>query len=282
MACSKAIIAVAGYGTRRLPITKAIEKCMLPVGNRPIIDYVVEDCIKAGITEFYFVVGEEFSQLKRYYGHNQLLEEYLANKGKLRELDEINNLSTKAKFHYVIQDQHQPYGTAVPIALCARIIGKDEQVIVAGGDDFVFNADGSSEFQRLLSAVEHSGATAGMLAAEVPLDQVGRYGVLQTNRQESGALHFARVIEHPDPATSPSNLINITKFVFDHDMLNYAEKVLDLPPASNGEFQLTEALNLYARANKPLVVLPASGDYLDGGTTEGWLHANQQVIGTQQ
>lgn len=277
MTCTKAIIAVAGYGTRRLPITKAIEKCMLPVGNRPIIDYVVEDCIKAGITEFYFVVGEEFSQLKRYYGHNQLLEEYLANKGKTNELDEINHLSSKAKFHYVIQDQHQPYGTAVPIALCARIIGKDEQVLVAGGDDFVYNTDGSSEFQRLLQAIEQGGATAGMLAAEVPMHEVGRYGVLQT-RQEANTTYFERVIEHPDPATSPSNLINITKFVFDHQMLEFAEKVLDLPPAANGEYQLTEALNLYAKANKPFVVLPATGEYLDGGTTEGWLYANQRVI----
>jgi UTP--glucose-1-phosphate uridylyltransferase len=267
MSCSKAI-------------TKAIEKCMLPVGNRPIIDYVVEDCIKAGITEFYFVVGEEFSQLKRYYGYNQLLEEYLQNKGKTRELAEVAEIRTKARFHYVIQDQHQPYGTAVPIALCARIIGKDEQVIVAGGDDFVFNADGSSEFQRLLDAVEQSGATAGMLAAQVPMQDVGRYGVLQTNHGDNGKLYFEKVIEHPDPATSPSNLINITKFVFDHDMLDYAEKVLDLPPAANGEYQLTEALNLYAQAGKPFVVQPANGEYLDGGTTEGWLHANQRIIGS--
>jgi UTP--glucose-1-phosphate uridylyltransferase len=279
MNCTKAIIFVAGYGTRRLPITKAIEKCMLPVGNRPIIDYVVEDCIKAGITEFYFVVGEEFSQLKRYYGSNQLLEEYLQNKGKTKELAEVNELRTKARFHYVIQDQHQPYGTAVPIALCARIIGRDEQVVVAGGDDFVYNPDGSSEFARLLDAVEQSGATAGMLAAKVPHQDVGRYGVLQTSTTENGRTFFEKVIEHPDPETAPSNLINITKFVFDHRMLEYAEEVLERPAAPNGEYQLTEALNIYAGNGKPLLVLPAAGEYLDGGTTEGWLYANQRVIG---
>src|SRR5688500_14108078 len=107
--CKKAIIPVAGFGTRRLPITKAVEKCMLPVGNRPLIDYVVEDCIKAGVEEFYFVVGEEFQQLKRYYGHNQLLEEYLQRNGKQEALDEILAIAHKARFHYVIQDQHQPY-----------------------------------------------------------------------------------------------------------------------------------------------------------------------------
>jgi UTP--glucose-1-phosphate uridylyltransferase len=275
--CTKAIIAVAGYGTRRLPITKAIEKCMLPVGNRPIVDYVVEDCIKAGVTEFFFVVGEEFAQLKRYYGHNQLLEEYLRAHNKLEALQEILDLADKARFHYVIQDQHQPYGTAVPIALCGHLIGDQEQVIVAGGDDFVYSADGASEIGRLIRQVEAAGVTAGMLAAEVPRQEVGRYGVLQT-RTDNGHLLFERVVEHPDPETTPSNLINITKFVFDNDMFACAEQVLHLPPAANGEYQLTEALNLYRR-NKPLVVLPTTGEYLDSGTTEGWVHANQRVVG---
>ena len=102
MKCTKAIIPIAGYGTRRLPITKAIEKHMLPLGNRPMVDYLVEDCIRAGITEFMFVVGEEFDQIRRYYGQNQLLEEYLENKGKTDELEEIRSLNKKARFHYVI------------------------------------------------------------------------------------------------------------------------------------------------------------------------------------
>lgn len=277
--CTKAIIPVAGFGTRRLPITKAVEKCMLPIGDRPIIDYVVEDCLKAGVQDFYFVVGEEFSQLKRYYGHHQLLEEHLKDHGKTHELEQINALADKARFHYIIQDQHQPYGTAVPIALCARMIAPGEQVLVAGGDDFVYNPDGSSEMARLLQAVNQADATSGMLAAEVPHEETARYGVLQTNTDEKGHMLFQQVVEHPDPATSPSNLINITKFVFDSEMLDCAKKILDLPPAANGEYQLTDALNLYSQRGKKLVVLPAAGEYLDGGTTQGWLHANNRVVG---
>lgn len=276
--CKKAIIPVAGFGTRRLPITKAVEKCMLPVGNRPLVDYVVEDCIKAGVEEFYFVVGEEFAQLKRYYGHNQLLEEYLQRLGKTKALDEIDSISKKARFHYVIQDQHQPYGTAVPIALCSHLIGVDEQVLVAGGDDFTFNPDGSSELGRLLSAVAGSNVTAGMLVAEIPREEVGRYGTLQTRQDEQGNLLFEQIVEHASPETAPSNLINITKFVFDKAMMGYAKEVLERPPAANGEYQLTEALNLYAQSGKPFLVLPVKGEYLDGGTTEGWLHANNRII----
>jgi UTP--glucose-1-phosphate uridylyltransferase len=278
--CTKAIIPVAGFGTRRLPITKAVEKCMLPIGDRPIIDYVVEDCLKAGVQDFYFVVGEEFAQIKRYYGHHQLLEEHLRDHNKTKELEQILALAEKARFHYVIQDQHQPYGTAVPVALCARMIGEGEQVIVAGGDDFVYNPDGSSEIARLLEATRSAGVTAGMLASEIPQENVGRYGVFQTHPDEKGNLIFEQVVEHPDPATAPSNLINITKFVFDSTMLDCAKKVLDMPPAANGEYQLTEALNLYSR-QKQLLVLPIQGEYLDGGTTEGWLYANNRIIGKQ-
>ncbi|HEU4913828.1 MAG TPA: sugar phosphate nucleotidyltransferase [Candidatus Saccharimonadales bacterium] len=277
-ACTKAIIPVAGFGTRRLPITKAVEKCMLPIGDRPIIDYVVEDCLKAGVKDFYFVVGEEFAQLKRYYGHHQLLEEHLRDHNKQTELDQILGLTQKARFHYVIQDQHQPYGTAVPVALCARMINEGEQVLVAGGDDFVYRPDGSSQMARLLNAVHGAGVTAGMLAAEVPQKDVGRYGVLQAHPDTAGNLIFEKVVEHPDPQTTPSTLINITKFVFDSTMLDCAKKVLDLPPAANGEYQLTDALNLYSK-QKHLLVLPVDGEYLDGGTTEGWLYANNRILG---
>ncbi|MGH7196283.1 MAG: sugar phosphate nucleotidyltransferase [Candidatus Saccharimonadales bacterium] len=128
MNISKAFIPMAGYGTRRLPVTKALEKCMLPIGNRPIVDYVVGDCLKAGVTDIIFVVGEQFNQLQTYYGRNMLLEEYLKDKGKTKELEEIIDLSEKATFHYVVQDQHQPYGTAVPVALCADLVNDDEQV----------------------------------------------------------------------------------------------------------------------------------------------------------
>jgi UTP--glucose-1-phosphate uridylyltransferase len=277
--CKKAIIPVAGFGTRRLPITKAVEKCMLPVGNRPLIDYVVEDCIKAGVEEFYFVVGEEFAQLKRYYGHNQLLEEYLQRLGKEKALDEVNSIGTKARFHYVIQDQHQPYGTAVPVELCSHLIGQGEQVLIAGGDDFVYNPDGSSEMARLLEAVAKSSATGGMLASAIPREEVGRYGTLQTTDDGQGNLLFEKVVEHAKPEDAPSNLINISKYVFDKTMMDLAKEVLARPPAANGEYQITEILNMYVQAGHPLAVLPAKGEYLDGGTTEGWLYANNRIIG---
>lgn len=272
MNCTKAIIPMAGYGTRRLPITKAIDKCMLPVGNRPIVDYVVEDCIKAGITDIIFVVGEQFDQLQQFYGRNLLLEEYLRSNGKTKELQGIIDLAEKANFHYVVQDQHQPYGTAVPVALCADLIDANEQALVLMGDDFIYNRDGGSEVARLLSAAREAGVTAGMLAVEVPREDVHLYGVVRT---ESGV--FKEIVEKPKTEDAPSNLINISKYLFDKEMLNYAQDIA-YGHAADGERYVTEALNRYVQAGKSIVVQPVQGEYLDGGSIDGWLHANNVVL----
>src|SRR3954447_9541764 len=99
MKITKAIIPVAGWGTRRLPITKAIEKCMLPIGNRPIVDYVVQDCLKAGINDIYFVVGEDSTQLEDYYRSNIQLNDYLKRNHKEDKLPLIAPLG-EVKLHF--------------------------------------------------------------------------------------------------------------------------------------------------------------------------------------
>ena len=116
MTITKAIIPVAGWGTRRLPITKSIEKCMLPIGNRPIVDYVVQDCIAAGITDIYFVVSEESSQIQAYYEDNGALNTYLIANGKEDYLPMVAP-PKNVKFHYVVQNTLGKYGTAVTVAL---------------------------------------------------------------------------------------------------------------------------------------------------------------------
>jgi len=278
MNCTKAIILVAGFGTRRLPITKAVEKSMLPIGNRPIVDYIVEDCLKAGITDIIFVVGEQFNQLQTYYGHNQLLEEYLQGKGKAEQLKMLNELASQARFHYVVQDQHQPYGTAVPVALCADMISEGEQILVLSGDDFIYNADGSSEVKRLVETVEASGATVGLLAARVPQKEVSRYGVIKTESRD-GQEFFQRIVEQPKVEQAPSNLINISKYVFDYEAMQAVLQVMKDPPAANGEYQITEVLNICVANNKLVTLVPIEGEYLDGGSREGWLRANNVVFG---
>jgi len=272
---TKAIILTAGYGTRRLPITKALEKCMLPIGNRPLIDYIVEDCIIAGITDIMFVVGEQSDQIRTYYGTNQLLEDYLRRLGKASQLEQVTSIARKASFHYVVQSSSMPYGTAVPVDLCSFWVGADDQVLVAAGDNFLYRTDGKSDLARLLTAVELDGATAGLLASKLPREQlIG--GVIELGADNR---HFKDILETSDPEAATSNLFNASKYLFDRAMFDYAHKVMLNPPAENGEYQVTEALKAYVRdEGKQLVVEYAEGIYLDGGSTAGWLHANNVVL----
>lgn len=273
----KAIIPVAGFGTRRLPITKAIEKCMLPVGDRPIIDYVVEDCLKAGIEEFIFVVGEDFQQLKRYYGHNQLLETYLEDKGKTAELKEVQDLATKARFRYVIQDQHQPYGTAVPVWLARYLINPDEKVLVVFGDQFLYREDGSSEMADFLAAAAQTNTPAAMLAVEVPWEEVSNWGIVSTEQQGDLEL-FKNIVEKPTRETAPTNLNNGSCFVFSHDIFPFLEK--NVNTEQKGEHMITDVLNAYVSSGKQIALIRAKGEWMDCGTTINWLRTNDRIVGT--
>jgi len=265
---TKAIIPVAGWGTRRLPITKAIEKCMLPIGNRPLVDYVVQDCIQAGITDIYFIVSEESSQLQSYYEDNGTLNTYLIAAGK-EELLPLVAPPREVRFHYVIQDALGKYGTAIPVGLAMPHVTSGESVVVLMGDDFIFNADGSSEVARLIAATPEGGNA--MLGVRVPRERVGQYGVLELNDRSE----FVRIVEKPAPEQAPSTLINVSKYVLNYELLtriaDYANIML------SGEYLITEPINEYIANGGTFKVVPATGEYLDGGTLEGWLHANGVV-----
>lgn len=266
MKITKAIIPVAGWGTRRLPITKTIEKCMLPIGNRPIVDYVVEDCIKAGITDIYFVVSEDSTQLKSYYSRNIKLDEYLKANGKEASLPLITP-PRNINFRYIVQPSGK-YGTAIPVALAAEAIGLKESVVVLMGDDFIYNDDGSSEVQRLLGATSES----SMLGVNVPKGEVSRYGVLEMNENNE----FVQIVEAPSIEDAPGTLINVSKYVFSPQLLEEIVKYSQ-EEIAKGEYMIIEPINRYVKNGGKLKVVQAKGQYLDGGSVEGWLHANNTV-----
>lgn len=275
MNCTKAIIPMAGFGTRRLPITKAVDKCMLPVGNRPIIDYVVEDCIKAGLTDIIFVVGEQFNQLQTYYGRNLLLEEYLKGKGKQTQLDEIITLAEKANFHYIVQDQHQPYGTTVPLWLCRDMIEENETFLFVSGDQFYFRSNGESEAAHLLQQVEKYNVAAAMKVVEVPHEDVYKYGIVKSHTQGEVQL-LEGIVEKPAVEDAPSNWNNATFYLLNDKIFPYAEK--DMSHSREGEYYVTDVVTAYAQAGNDVAVVKTQGEYMDCGTVEGWLHANNVVL----
>lgn len=265
---TKAIIPVAGWGTRRLPITKTIEKCMLPIGNRPLVDYVVQDCLAAGITELIFVVGEDSTQLEDYYRSNIKLNDYLKRNGKTDKLDVVAPLKG-VNLHFIVQPSYGKYGTAVPVALASDYVEPDESVVVLMGDDFIYNADATSEIKRLIEATPEG--ECGLLAAHVPRESVGKYGVIECD----AVGNYIRMVDQPSPEDAPSDLINISKYVLTKEVIDTAAH---LEPAHNGEYQLPDAINQHVSKGGIVKVVPAHGEYLDGGSVEGWLHANNVVL----
>ena len=273
MNITKAIIPVAGWGTRRLPITKTIEKCMLPVGNRPIVDYVVQDCLKAGITDIVFVVSEQSDQIRDYYRSNIDLNDYLKRNGKDELLDKVRPI--KANLHFVVQPSYGKYGSAVPVALAAQYLEPGESVIVVSGDDFVYNIDGSSEISRLIENTPDG--TNGMLGVVVDKDDtlIPRYGFMETN--ESGEL--VRIIEHPDP--EPEMFIkNVSKYLFNYSMIQ-AICTYVAHDRESGEYGVFDPFDGEIAKGEVVHVVPTIGRYLDGGNVKSWLVANEVVIGAE-
>lgn len=268
MKITKAIIPVAGWGTRRLPITKAVEKCMLPIGNRPVIDYVVQDCIKAGITDIYFVVGEQSTQLRDYYRPNTDLNDYLKRNNKQNLLSLVE--PPKIRMHYVIQPNYGKYGTAIPVSLVVPLLSKNESAVVLMGDDCIYRRDNKSEVSRLIKA---AGKDCAMLGTSVPHKDVSKYGVLEVN--EAG--EFVSIVEKPNIDEAPSDLINVSKYVFNSKALKNIEEFAKNDKQS-GEYYITDPINQYVSSGGRLMVVEAEGQYLDSGTVEGWLNANQIVI----
>lgn len=273
---TKAIIPVAGWGTRRLPITKIIEKSMLPVGNRPLVDYSVQELIEAGVKDIYMVISNvEPCQVQEFYKDNLALNQYLIERGKEDRLKLAKTLPDDVTIHYTVQDPAGKYGTAVPIAMVVEEYNINEPVLVFMGDDFVWNPGGESAATALINSVQDVTDSA-ILGVEIDKSKVDKYGVLSV---KDGKL--VNVVEKPTPEEAPSNLINVSKYIMSPELLQQIVKYVnehDFGPKDQ-EYMVTDPIDEYIREGGVMRVAPANGEYLDGGSVEGWLHANNVVCG---
>ncbi|MBQ2660963.1 hypothetical protein IJF93_02725 [Candidatus Saccharibacteria bacterium] len=271
---TKAIIPVAGWGTRRLPITKIIEKSMLPVGNRPLVDYSVQDLIKAGVKDIYMVISNvEPCQVREFYKDNLALNQYLIERGKEDRLKLAKTLPDDVTIHYTVQDPSGKYGTAVPIAMVVEEYSIDEPVLVFMGDDFIWNPEGETAAEALMGALKGEGDSA-ILGVEIDKEKVEKYGVLEV---QDGKL--VGVVEKPKVEDAPSNLINPSKYIMSPELLRKIVKYVnenDFGPKDQ-EYMVTDPIDEYINGGGVMWVATTKGEYLDGGSVEGWLHANNVV-----
>lgn len=247
---------------------------MLPVGNRPLVDYSVQELIQAGVKDIYMVISNvEPCQVQEFYKDNLALNQYLIERGKEDRLKLAKTLPEDVTIHYTIQDPAGKYGTAVPIAMVVEEYNINEPVLVFMGDDFIWNPDGESAANALINSINNETDSA-ILGVEIDKQKVEKYGVLSA---KDGKL--TGIVEKPAPKEAPTNLINVSKYIMSPELLQTVVKYVnehDFSPKDQ-EYLVTDPIYEYIKRGGIMRIAPTSGEYLDGGSVEGWLHANNVV-----
>jgi UTP--glucose-1-phosphate uridylyltransferase len=239
---TKAVVPVAGLGTRFLPATKAVPKVVLPVVDKPAIQYVVEEAAAAGLHDVTLVTGDSQESIAEHFTRNYDLEKALAAKGNERALAAVRAPAELADVSYVRQDQPRGLGHAV---LCAANRVGDVPFAVLLGDDLISADD--HLLDRMIAARKRFGGSIIALM-EVPADQVSAYGVAAFKpTDDADIVAVTGLVEKPDPNEAPSNWIVIGRYVCDPAIFSVLRET---PPGRGGEIQLTDALQTLAMADR--------------------------------
>jgi len=258
----KAIFPVGGLGTRFLPATKALPKEMLPVVDKPLIQYAVEEAAEAGIEQFIFVTGRNKTAIEDHFDHSYELETTLAAKGKDQALDLVSDMLHKpGAVIYVRQQQPAGLGHAV---WCARHLIGDEPVAVLLADDLIL---GKSCVAEMVEAYDGGNMVAVM---DVPRDQTGSYGIVTPGADDGSIVRIDALVEKPQPEVAPSTIGVVGRYIITPDVFRTLESQ---ERGAGGEIQLTDALAKQI-GKAPFTGLRFSGERFDCGSKLGFLQAN--------
>ncbi len=259
----KAVLPVAGLGTRFLPATKAMPKEMLPLVDVPSIQIIVEECVAAGIEEIIFVTARGKSSLEDHFDRAPELEAMLERRGKKDDLARVRKPTELARFSSVRQGEPRGLGHAV---LCARSAVGDEPFAVLLGDDLLdAKVPGIGQ---LIDTYERLG-TGVIALKEVPADQTHMYGIADGERDGARGLKISKLVEKPAPGTTSSRAAVIGRYVLPPEIFQI---LADTPPGRGGEIQLTDGLATLC-AHRGLYGLEVEGDRFDVGDRAGYVVA---------
>ncbi|MEW4221621.1 UTP--glucose-1-phosphate uridylyltransferase GalU [Rossellomorea marisflavi] len=262
---TKVIIPAAGLGTRFLPATKAQPKEMLPIVDKPTIQYIIEEAVSSGITDIIIITGRGKRSIEDHFDKSYELESTLADKGKWEELEEIQAISNLANIHYIRQKEPLGLGHAV---LCARSFIGDAPFAVMLGDDLIDSKVPC--LKQLISSYDELGGPI-LGVQRIDHDETGKYGIVQTGPQtaRSGCHIVDGLIEKPDPSHAPSDLAIMGRYILTPEIFSYLE---DLGPGAGGEYQLTDAIHHYS-SNHPVYAQEFDGERYDIGDKFGFIRA---------
>jgi UTP--glucose-1-phosphate uridylyltransferase len=262
----KAVFPVGGLGTRFLPATKAMPKEMLPVVDKPLIQYAVEEAREAGIEEFIFVTGRSKTAIEDHFDHSYELETTLRDRSKEAQIAAISSwMPHPGQVAYTRQQVPLGLGHAV---WCARNLVGEEPFAVLLADDLIL-----ADTPCLKQMIEAQRGTDGSMVAvmEIPREHTNRYGILDVDADDGRLVSVKGVVEKPDPTVAPSNLSIIGRYILQPEIFDHLSRV---GRGAGNEIQLTDALAELIRGNKPFHGLRFDGKRFDCGDKVGFLQAN--------
>lgn len=262
----KAVIPVAGFGTRFLPATIAQPKEMLPVVDKPVIQYIVEEMVASGIKEIIFVTGRGKRAIEDHFDYSAELEQLLEEKGKKDLLEEIRRISSLAKFIYIRQNKPLGNGHAL---LCAKEIIGDEPFAFSYGDDIIASSQPAT-LQMIKAYEKYQDLIMGVV--EVPPEKVSSYGIVKPKDKKIAGKVFeiVGVVEKPKAEEAPSHFANPGRYIFNPDIFEYLEKT---KPGKGGEIWIADAVEQVFR-DKSVYACHLEGTYFDCGSKLEYLKAN--------
>ncbi len=264
----KAVFPAAGLGTRFLPATKAQPKEMLPILDKPTIQYVVEEAVASGIQEIVIVTGRGKNAIEDHFDRAIELETMLERKGRTDLLEVVRRVSDLIDVCYVRQKEPLGLGHAV---LAARNLVGNEPFAVLLGDDIL--TDEVPALQQMIAVHEAHHASV-LLVQQVPASEVSRYGVIDARPLGDGVYQIQDMVEKPEPGTEPSNLALIGRYILSPDIFPILEATAS---DRTGEIQLTNGLKTLLKEKHPFVAVEFTGQWHDAGTVLGFLKTTVEM-----
>lgn len=253
----KAVIPAAGFGTRFLPQTKAMPKEMLPIVDKPVIQYVVEEIVASGITDIIMITGWHKRPIEDHFDYPFELEKRLEEAGKEKELAEVRRIGDMANFIYV--RQKGPYGNATPV-LCAKNVIGNEPFAVLWGDEFIYAKP--PRLKQMIEVFEEYGSAVISGVRIKKKEDLRRYGIADIKKVKDNVFELIDIVEKPDPEKAPSNLAAHGAYILPPEIFPIIE---NLKPGKGGELWLPDAIEQLLKIEKVLVCEIKNAIYYDTG-----------------
>ena len=263
---TKAIIPAAGLGTRFPPATKAMPKEMLPIVDKPVIQYVVEEIAASGVRDIIIVTGSDKRAIEDHFDRSLDFEDFLIKNGKTEKAEEIKRIATLANFIYL--RQKGPYGNASPV-ISAKPLVENEPFAVLWGDEFIYSEP--PRLQQLIEAYDKYNVSVISGVKIADKQALSKYGIAKVKQVEGNVYQIEEIVEKPKPEEAPSDIATHGAYVFTPSIWKYLD---NLSPGKSGEIWLADAIAELLKNEPVYTVLIDNARYYDIGDKLGFIEAN--------